>query len=191
MRTLILVLSLAVMGLAAPILIRPSGDPAPPVTLDARRLVSDARTGEVATYRDAVGNTVTYRVEAVVPATATRQPVVKIHVTHHDRQGAPLPGASVRYEHRPARHGLFPLMAPTDPRGFDRLWIWRRIRRATLTWRGKPREAWRFDLIDPALRPEGDGDHVVAWMDETAPVFGMIRFQRRGRTWDLVGWGED
>lgn len=190
MRTLILVLSIAVIGLAAPILLRRSASERPPLTLDAGRLISDARRGERATYRDEVGHTVTYVVEASVPAGANRQPSVRILVSHQDRQGAPVPGGSVRYDHLPARHGLFPLMAPTDPKGFDRLWIWTRIRRAQLSWRGKARDAWRFDLIDPALPPEGDGDHVVAWMDESAPVFGMIRFQRRGRTWDLVDWGE-
>jgi hypothetical protein len=79
-------------------------------------------------------------------------------------------------------------MAPADPDGHDRIWIWEHIRRVRMPWQGKDRDLWRIDLIDPALPEEGGADHVVAWLDESAPVFGLVRWQRRDRTWDLVNW---
>ena len=77
-------------------------------------------------------------------------------------------------------------MAPGDPDGYDRTWIWTRIRREKVPGPdGREREAWRVDLIDPAIDPEGGADHVVAWLDEDIPVFGLLRWQRGGRTFVL------
>ncbi len=43
-------------------------------------------------------------------------------------------------------------------------------------------------LLDRPLPAEGGADHVVAWLDPTVPVFGLLRWQRRDRTWNLVDW---
>ncbi len=186
MRALVLLLAVAVIALSASIILRPSpaGRAAP--TFDATRLIADAQKGETATYRNESGTTITYVVDAAVPAAAQREPRIRISVTYRDRLGAPLPNGFARYDHLPARHGLFPLMAPMDPEGYDRVWVWERIRRAKITFRGREQDAWRFDLIDPALRSEGGADHVVAWLDDSVPVFGLLRFQRGGHTWDLI-----
>ena len=188
MRIAILLLSALVVALAVPILVggQPQARPAP--VFDATALIADATRGESATYRDEVGNTVTWTVEAAIPPGPDREPRIRILAVHRDREGHEVPGGIARYEHHPARHGLFPLMAPNDPQGYDRLWVWTRIRREEAVWRGEPRQLWRFDLLDPALEPEGGGDHVVAWLDEEVPVFGIVRFQRRGRTWELAEW---
>lgn len=188
MRALILLLSVAIIVLAVLIVLhRPDPVRAGPV-FDATRLLADARMGESATYRDERGNTWTFKVERAVPGAVDHPPLVRLWSIRRDSQGNPIPDASHVYEHNPTRHGLFPLTAPADPDGYDRLWVWDRIRRAPLSWQGREREAWRFDLIDPALPAEGGEDHVVAWLDESVPIFGLLRWQRRGRTWDLVDW---
>ena len=189
MRALILVLAVAVIGLAALIIsTEPSPLPTGPV-FDATRLIADASRGEYASYRDEAGRLLTYAVELAVPGSIDREPYVRLLVTVSDRQGKSVPYGSARYEHRPTRHGLFPLMAPTDPEGLDRVWVWSRIQRERITHRGREIMAWRVDLIDPALPPEDDQDHVVAWLDPSLPVFGLVRWQRGGMTWDLEDWG--
>lgn len=195
MRALILLFSAVVLVLAALIVYpslaaRPGGDGASVGRLfDATRLIADATTGEYATYRDERGETWTFRVESAVPGGAEAPPQVRIWSVRRDPAGNPLPGGSQVYDHLPTRHGLYPLMAPADPDGYDRIWIWDRIRRASIPWQGEARELWRVDLIDPALPAVGGADHVVAWLDEAEPVFGLVRWQRRGRTWDLVERG--
>jgi hypothetical protein len=188
-RILILLLALLVIALAVPILFQDHGPARPAPVFDAIHLIADAAQGETATYRDESGNTWTLTVEGVVPGASDREPRIRILAVHADREGHPVPGGVARYEHRPVTHGIFPLMSAVDPSGYDRLWVWTRLRRETITWRGEQKAVWRFDLLDPALPTEGGADHVVAWMSEDLPVFGLVRFQRRGRTWDLVDWG--
>jgi len=187
-RALILVLSAAVVALATLILLHRPGPPEEGRQFPASRLVSDARRGERVTYRDEVGNTITFVVEGAAPGGADREPAIRILVQYLERGGTPTPAGSARYDHLPTRHGLFPLMAPGDPDGYDRVWVWTRIQFGAVPWRGTLHPAWRFDLIDPALDPTGDGDHVVAWLDEALPVFGLVRWQRAGHTWELVSW---
>jgi len=186
---LILLLSVLVVGLAVPILFREGAPPERAPTFDATRLISDAMRGESATYRDGTGNTITWTVEAAIPPGLDREPRIRLLAVYRDRDGKTAPGGVAHYEHNPVRHGLFPLMAPQDPHGYDRLWVWSRIRREGINFQGERRTVWRFDLIDPALLPEGGNDHVVAWLDEDIPVFGLVRFQRRGTTWELDEWG--
>ena len=52
-----------------------------------------------------------------------------------------------------ALHGWLPLMAPQEPDGLDRLWVWARIRQEPLSVLGKERLCWRVDAIDGALPP--------------------------------------
>ncbi len=188
MRALILLLSLVVVTLAVLILLAKPEPVTVGPTFDAARLLGDARVGEEATYRDEQGRTLTLRTESVVPGGPDSSPWVRIRMTRRDKQGRILPGGQAVYDHYPAKHGLFPLVAAADPQGLDRLWVWTRIRRSSLTWQGQAREAWRFDLIDPALPAKGGEDHVVAWLDETVPVFGLVQWQRRDETWVLEDW---
>lgn len=188
MRALILVLAAVVIALAALIITTDSSPlPSGPV-FDATRLIRDARSGERVTYRDESGRLLSYTVELAVPGALDREPAIHLLVSLQDAQGKPVPYGSAQYEHRPARHGLFPLMAPTDAGGLDRLWVWTRLRRERINHRGRDINAWRFDLIDPALPPENDADHVVAWLDPSIPVFGLVRWQREGVTWNLESW---
>ena len=192
MRALILLFSVVVLVLAA-LIVYPSFAGGRSATgeglvFDATRLIADAATGETATYRDEQGETWTFKVETSIPGGSERAPRIRVWSVRRDRNGNPLPGGTQVYDHLPARHGLYPLMAPADPDGYDRIWVWDRIRRSTLPWQGAPRELWRVDLIDPALPQEGGADHVVAWLDESVPVFGLVRWQRRDRTWDLIEW---
>lgn len=188
MRALILVLAALVIGLAA-LIISTESSPLPvgPV-FDATRFIGDARRGERASYRNEAGQLLTYTIEMAVPGSIDREPMIQVLVSLQDRQGSPVPYGAARYEHRPVRHGLFPLMAPTDPDGLDRVWVWSRIRRDSINVRGRDVVAWRVDLIDPALPPEDDADHVVAWLDPDVPVFGLLRWQHRGSTWNLEAW---
>ena len=188
MRARIVLLSAAVIVLAVLILQSRPDEPTRGATFDATHLIADAAPGETATYRDERGETWTFRVEQVVPAGPDRPARIHVLSSRRDRRGQPLPGGAQDYTHVPSRHGLFPLMAPQDPDGYDRLWVWTRIREADLAWQGDARSAWRFDLIDPALPPDEGADHVVAWLDASVPVFGLVRWQRRGQTWDLVEW---
>ena len=183
MRTAILVLALVVIGLAVSILLRP-----PPVELEgpvfrAGRLISDATKGEEAQYADAEGNRVLYRVDGTLAGGPDHPPWVRIRREVRDATDRLLSTRS--YEHYPTIHFLFPLTAPDDPDGYDRVWVWQRIRRETIEVGGKPRLAWKVDGVDPAAPP--DEDSFVAWMDDTVPVFGLLRWQHRGRTWTLIG----
>ena len=194
MRALILLFSVIVLILAA-LIVYPTfasgpggGGPSAGQLFDATRLIADAVAGEAATYRDERGETWTFKVEMAVPGGTEQPPRIRVWSVRRDTTGNPLPGGTQVYDHLPSRHGLYPLMAPADPEGYDRVWVWDRIRRASVPWQGEPRELWRVDLIDPALPETGGADHVVAWLDESVPVFGLVRWQRRGRTWDLIDW---
>ena len=188
MRALILVLAAVVIGLAALIISTESSPLTTGPVFDATRFIRDARSGERASYRNESGQLLTFTVELAVPGAPDREPAIHLLVSLEDAQGKPLPYGAATYEHRPARHGLFPLTAPNDPDGLDRLWVWTRIRQEPVTLRGRELLAWRFDLIDPALSPDDDADHVVAWLDPSIPVFGLVRWQRKGVTWNLESW---
>jgi hypothetical protein len=185
-RALILVLSLLVVGLSASILLAQPRGPDTSNVFVAARLIGDAAPGEQARYRDEEGYQLVWRVDGVIPGTADRPAQIRITRFLVDPRGRSMTDASGTYDHFPSRHGLFPLTAPSDPQGYDRLWVWTRIRRETVPWRGGTRKAWRVDLIDPALPSEGDRDHAIAWLDETIPVYGLLRFQHNGRTWEWV-----
>jgi len=187
-RAFIVLVSAYVLLLATLIVRGSGGGPEKPVAFTAMRLVQDARPGETATYRDEQGETWTFKVEQSMRGGPDHPPRIRIWSTRRDRRGNPLPGGTQVYDHLPTRHGFMPLMAPADPDGYDRVWVWDRIRRGRISWRGQPRDLWRIDLIDPALPEAGGADHVVAWVDEDVPVFGLVRWQRRGQTWDLVEW---
>jgi hypothetical protein len=187
-RALILVLSVAVVLLAASILLAEDPAPAEGPVFHAARLISDALPGEFARYRDEEGYLRTWRVTATAGGDGVPRKAILQHV--EDPTGREIREAAVPYEHWPSRHGLFPVLAPEDPEGYDRLWVWTRIRRERVPGPdGRERDAWRVDLIDPALDPERDADHVVAWLDESIPVFGLLRWQRAGKTWVLEDWG--
>lgn len=186
MRLLILGLALVVVALSASILLASPPPDRPSATFPATRFIEDATPGETAVYRDGENNKITFRVEGVLPGSPDSPPVIRIRRELQDHTGRPLPGGNVAYDHDPTRHWLFPLTAPSDPKGYDRVWVWRRIQRAPIDWRGRERQAWKVDALDPAMRPEAGADHVVAWFDESVPVFGLLTWQHRGRTWELI-----
>jgi hypothetical protein len=183
-RALILLESAVVLGLSLGILLRGPTAPGEGDVFRADRLLLDAKPGEKAEYRGDDGIVLAYEVESTTQGgTAQGGPVLHLRTRQRDASG-PLPGTDVAYRHLPARHGLFPLLTPTHPEADDRLWIWRRIRRETIPFAGKPLRAWRMDCIDPALPP--DEDAVVVYFHEEAPLFGIVRWSRNGRTYDLV-----
>jgi hypothetical protein len=184
MRVLILLLSAVVLALAVSILLHTGAEAQGGQVFTLGRLISDGREGEEAVYSDGEGNTLAWSIAKQIPGGPDRPPFAEILRVLKDRSGTVL--AKDSYRHMVTVHGVFPLMAPQDPTGYDRCWVWTRLRREAIDWRGKTREAWRFDLIDPAL--PSDSDTVVAWMDEEVPVFGIVRWQRGGRTWTLSSW---
>jgi hypothetical protein len=186
MRSLILCLSLLVVALAVSILVqdgpgaRAGSDP----LVHVGRWLHDAGAGEKVTYRDDDGNTVTFVVEGRSPASLRGTDRVLVRRQLRDRLGQPMgEGWDIAYEHDLGRHGWTPLVAPGEVDGHDRLWIWVRIRRESLRWRGRDRPCWRVDYLDPAL-PTGR-DAVQVWFDDAVPVFGMLEWRRGGRTWRL------
>ena len=190
MRVLILLLSALVVALAIPVLKHAGGgarEGRPGEMLRLGLLIANAQAGEEAIYRDQDGNTLIWTVEGRAPAPVASQerPIVRRRLL--DKLGRPVDPrwTDLTYEHDSARHGWFPLMAPQDPQGLDRLWVWARIRRDVRVVRGKERPCWRIDAVDPALQ-EG-ADEVLCWFDEQAPVFGLVEWHRAGRTWTLVG----
>ena len=93
-------------------------------------------------------------------------------------------GGDITYEHDFVLHKYYPLMAPMDPDGLDRRWIWARIRQEAQTLRGQETSCWRVDFVDPALPP--DADEVQAWFHPSVAVFGLVEWHRAGRVWRLV-----
>ena len=191
MRALILVLSAAVVGLAVMILVRDSSQAGVPAKPTQRfwpsAMLFNAEPGEEAEYRDEEGNRISFRVEQTIRPPGRPEDRLLIRRRLLDRTGQLMgPDADVAYEHSVTRHGWFPLMAPEEASGYDRVWIWQRIRESSLTWHGRERKCWRVDFIDPAL-PEG-ADGVQAWYLEDAPVFGIIAWSRQDHTWTLTSW---
>jgi hypothetical protein len=187
-RALILVLCAVVVILTIPVLLHAGG--AVRTTEVGERfypgvLLYDARVGEEATYRDQEGNTLVWRVlERLTPDGAPEK--LRILRRLLDRTGRPMSPqfGEIRYDHDFVQHGWFPLMAPLEPQGLDRLWIWARIRQEKRAVRGKEWAAWRVDFTDPALEPGSDEVH--AWFHPDVPVFGLVEWHRGGRTWTLV-----
>lgn len=189
MRALILVLSALVVFLALPILWHKGGGARPGMAgelLHFGSLLSDAQAGEEVTYRDQEGNTLIWRVEKRMPAAVRTQERLLIRRRLLDRFGrlAHARWGDMAYEHDCAVHGWFPLMAPEEPQGLDRLWTWARIRRESRPYHGKERSCWRMDFIDPGL--EAGSDEVRTWFHEDVPVFGLQEWHRGGRVWTLV-----
>jgi hypothetical protein len=190
MRALILVLAALVVGLAVPVLLHAGGgarEGKPGEMLRLGLLIANARPGEEAIYKDQDGNTLIWSVVARQPAAVSSQERIVVRRRLIDSLGRPMDPrwADLSYEHDSARHGWFPVMAPQDAQGLDRLWVWARMRRDVRVIRGKERPCWRIDAIDPGL-PEGS-DEVYCWFDEDAPVYGLVEWHRAGRTWTLVG----
>lgn len=148
-------------------------------------MLADAEVGESAVYREQGGRRrrLSYAIAADWPAAVKRVPTKEIQVRLTDPRVPPEHARQVSYEHRLTDHFWFPLMEPRHPEELDRVWILRSIRRDELLVGDEMRPCWRVDLVDPAL-PE-DAEHVIAWMDETVPVFGLLRWQRNNTVWEL------
>jgi hypothetical protein len=188
-RALILVLCAVVVVLTVPVLLHAGGTTR--ATIVGERfhpgvLLFDARVGEEATYRDQEGNTLVWRVTEILSPEGHSHERLRIVRRLLDRTGRPMSPqfGEVSYEHDFIRHGWFPLMAPLEPEGLDRLWIWARIRQEKRSVRGKEWAAWRVDFIDPALEP--GADEVRTWFHPEVPVFGLLEWHHYGRTWTLV-----
>ena len=191
MRALILLLSALVVGLSLPVLLHAGGGARAGEAGELLRLgllLSDAEAGEEATYRDQEGNTLLWRVEKRLPAAVKSQERLLIRRRLLDPSGRLMhpQWGDITYEHDGAMHGWFPLMAPQEPQGLDRLWTWARIRREARLFRGKERPCWRMDFIDPGL--EAGADQVQTWFHEDVPVFGLQEWHRGGRVWTLVAF---
>lgn len=189
MRLLILAESLAVVALAVAILLHGSAGAVAPPSGDvfaAARFLGDANPGERATYRSTDGDTIEFRVGTVDRGGPTGVPWMEVTRELRDAMGAPIPDDAPEYRHVLHKHGLFPFLTPRDPNAVDRLWVIRRIRRAELEWRKTTIRCWRVECIDPALPP--DQDAVEVWMHEDVPVYGILRWQRLGKTWDCTSW---
>lgn len=148
-------------------------------------MLLDTVPGEEATYRVDEGRfTVSYKVDATEFGGLQGPPRVSIRRTRTD--GGIVQPDAVSYDHYPHRHGLFPFLTPEQPSAYDRVWVLRRIQRATLQWLGSPIACWRVECLDPGLPP--DRDIVTVWMREDAPVFGILRMERNGETQELTNW---
>jgi len=180
MRALILLESAVVVALALGILLRGPARETQADVFQADRLLFNAEPGERADFRGDDGLTLSYLLLQIERKGGA--PVFRLQTEQRDPSG-PIPGP-VGYSHVLAQHGLFPLLTPGFPNADDRLWIWRRVRRETIAWAGAPLAVWRMDCIDPALPP--DQDAVVVYFHERAPLFGIVRWTRNGRTYDLV-----
>lgn len=191
MRALILVLSALVVGLSVPVLLHAGGGGrAQPwgELFEVGALLHDAKAGEEVTYRDQEGNLLTWTVEsrATSGVDSAGQQRLRIRRKIHDRLGRlvhPRWG-NLAYEHDLTLHGWYPLMAPEEPEGLDRVWVWARIRREARPWKGQARPAWRVDFVDPGLAP--GSDEVQAWFHPDVPVFGIQEWHRGGRLWTLI-----
>jgi hypothetical protein len=188
-RALILLECVVILALAALILV-PRGGRASADEGDAfyaARFLMDAVPEEVATYRmDDGRGTLEFKVASVDRGGPQGPPRVSIQRTFRDAQGTVIPELEPSYTHLLARHGLFPFMNPEQPAAYEGVWILKRIRRDTLTWQGRPLRCWHVECIDPSLQP--DRDSVEVWMHEDVPVYGILRWQRDGHTFDCTSW---
>lgn len=190
MRALILALSAVIVALAVMIVVEISGRAGPASVAGkpfaAGLLIADAEPGEIATYGEEGGRNrrLSWRVAFRPPVGPDNVPTVEIQQQVRDPR---LPPASARrstYRHRLTDHFWFPLMEPSAPDALDRVWVLRSIKEAKLQLGDKERDCWKITLIDPAL--PADSETVVAWVDPSVPVFGLLKWQRRGETWTLL-----
>jgi hypothetical protein len=188
-RVLILVLCAAVVGLTVLVLVHAGGG-AREGQAGARflpaKLLYDAQEGEEASYRDGEGNTLVWTVLKRISSEQRGQERLLIRRRLLDRTGnlmSPTWG-EVSYEHDFALHKYYPLMAPQEPDGLDRRWVWAQILQEVRTLRGKDALCWRVDFVDPAL-PLGEHE-VRTWFHEDVAVFGLLEWHHYGRTWTLV-----
>ena len=187
MRAFILLECFVAIALSVGIVVQKGSTDAPPAsdTFSATRMILDCLPGEEATYRvDDGRTTVSYRVDATDFGGAQGPPKLSIRRTTTE-SGAVQPDA-VNYVHFPHRHGLFPFLTPEQPAAYDRVWVLRRIQRATIQWHGAPLRCWKVECIDPALPP--DRETVLVWMHEDAPVFGILRWERNNEVYELSNW---
>ena len=189
MRALILVLCAVVVVLTVPVILHAGGATRTPAVggrFHPGVLLFDAKAGEEATYRDQEGNTLVWHVTERIAEEKYGNERLRILRRLLDRTGRSMSPrfGEVSYEHDFVDHGWFPLMAPLEPGGLDRLWVWARIREEKRTVRGKEWNAWRVDFTDPALEPGADEVH--AWFHADVPVFGLLEWHHHGRIWTLV-----
>jgi hypothetical protein len=187
-RALIVLECLVVLGLAALILTRkdPSAFTAPDVFAPAR-FVLDALPGEVATYRIDEGKaSLEFKVTVVDRGGPQGPPRMQIERTARGPTGATLADTEPSYTHYLTRYGFLPFLTPEDPGALDRTWILKRIRRVSIPWQGRPLKCWHVECIDPGLPP--DRDAVEVWMHEDVPVYGILRWQRAGRVYEVSSW---
>ncbi len=184
MRALILLESLVVVALAVAILLHKPAASATPAgeVFEAGRMLMDAWPGEKAVYRGDDGTSLEFVVGAV-DRQGKRGPVLSITRVFRDAAGNIPENGIVPWFHVLSEHGFVPLTAPEKAADLDRIWILRRIRRVDLSFRNRPLRCWKVDFIDPAL--PADAEAVEAWFDERVPVFGLVRWQRNGRTYQL------
>ena len=187
MRALILLECFVAIALSVGIVVK-GGGPAGAEEgefFNAAQLLLDCVPGEEATYRVDDGRvTVTYHVDATEFGGLQGPPKLSIRRSRTEA-GQALPDA-VSYSHYPHWHGLFPFLTPEQPQAYDRVWVMRRIQRATLQWQGRPLKCWKIECIDPALPP--DRESVLVWVREDVPVFGILRYERNGEVYELMNW---
>jgi hypothetical protein len=189
MRLLILLESLVVIGLSAAILWQggasPAGDPVGEVFAFGRFL-GDAVPGEKATYRTDLGEAVEFTVGTVSRGGPMGLPWASVSRSLRDAGGVEIAEPVSEYRHYFYKHGILPFLTPAEPDALDRVWVVRRIRRAEIEWKGRPLRCWRVECVDPGLPPAEDA--VEVWLHEDVPVYGILRWQRQGRTYDNVSW---
>jgi len=192
MRALILLLAASVVTLA--VLIVRYVDERPGFVnrtgrlLHVGALLADAEGGEEASYQERTSRRIIeFRVEQAprLPPIAVPHKLIRRVLKDAMGQVYQAPGSSVSYQHDLTLHGWFPLMAPEAPDALDRVWVIRSIHPDRITVNREDHDCWRVDLIDPAL-PEGS-DTVVAWLSERVPVYGLLKWKRRGETWEFRG----
>lgn len=191
MRVLILILALAVVGLAVSIVyyvqgraqyVQRVGE-----AMYVGAMLGNARASEEAEYREATSfRQMHYRIEQAPRLPPFAVPWKFIRRVLKDARNRTYENAAtgVGYRHNVAEHGWFPLMAPEVPDALDRVWVIRSIEKDRISLNQTEWDCWRVDLIDPAL-PDGK-DTVVAWMSEKVPVFGLLKWKRAGETWEFV-----
>lgn len=190
MRALILLLAATVVTLAVLIVLyvddRPGFVNRTGPLLYVGALLADAQGGETATYMERTSRRlIDFKVEQAPRLPPFAVPYKLIRRVLRDAQGEIYqgPGSTVSYQHSISEHGWFPLMAPEVPDALDRTWIIRSIQPDRISVNRNEHDCWRVDLIDPAL-PVGS-DTVVAWLSDKVPVFGLLKWKRRGETWEF------
>jgi hypothetical protein len=188
-RALILLESLVILVLATLILLKRDGPGGPDGgdVFPASRFLTDANPGETATYRvDESKGTLEFKVLVADHGGPSGPPKASIERTFRDTQGTVIPELEPTYTHLLTKHGLFPFMNPEQPAAYEGVWILKRIRRDTISWQGRPLSCWHVECIDPSL--PGDRDAIELWMHPDVPVYGILRWQRDGHSFDCISW---